>query len=70
MAAAGTAGHADVGTTYLRGVGRDLFNLYFPKYAGVDKYGLPTYWHRVTITMSTKETTADAMPTRKSGRMS
>lgn len=48
MAAAGTAGHAGRGTTYLRGVGRDLFNLYFPKYAGVDEYGLPTYWHRVT----------------------
>ncbi|MBQ0151087.1 MAG: SusC/RagA family TonB-linked outer membrane protein [Bacteroidales bacterium] len=48
MAAAGTADHAGRGTTYLRGVGRDLFNLYFPKYAGVDEYGLPTYWHRVT----------------------
>ena len=48
MATAGTADHSGRGTTYLRGVGRDLFNLYFPKYAGVDEYGLPTYMHRVT----------------------
>ena len=48
MAQAGTAGHAGRGIFYLRGEGKDLFNLYMPKYAGVDEYGLPTYWHRVT----------------------
>lgn len=48
MAQAGTAGHAGRGIMFLRGEGRDLFNLYMPKYAGVDANGLPTYWHRVT----------------------
>lgn len=34
---------------YLRGIGRDWFNLYLYKYAGVDQNtGLPMYWHRVT----------------------
>lgn len=34
---------------YLRGVGRDWFNIYMYKYAGVDQEsGLPMYWHRVT----------------------
>lgn len=34
---------------YLRGVGRDWYNLYLYKYAGVDQEtGLPMYWHRVT----------------------
>ena len=34
---------------YLRGVGRDWFNLYMYKYAGVDQNsGLPMYYHRVT----------------------
>ncbi len=49
MAQAGTAGHAGRGIIYLRGEGRDLFNLYMPKYAGVDPTsGLPLYWHRVS----------------------
>lgn len=48
MAQAGTAGHAGRGIMFLRGEGKDLFNLYMPKYAGVDENGLPTYWHRVT----------------------
>lgn len=48
MSQAGTAGHAGRGICYLRGEGKDLFNLYMPKYAGTDEYGLPTYWHRVT----------------------
>ena len=37
------------GVFYLRGEGRDWYNLYLYKYAGVDeKSGLPMYWHRVT----------------------
>lgn len=49
MAQAGTAGHAGRGICYLRGEGKDLFNLYMPKYAGVEQStGLPLYWHRVT----------------------
>ena len=49
MAQAGTAGHAGRGIFYLRGEGKDLFNIYMPKYAGVDpESGLPLYWHRVT----------------------
>lgn len=49
MAQAGTAGHNNRGTIYLRGEGLDLFNLYMPKYAGVDQYsGLPLFWHHVS----------------------
>ena len=49
MAQAGTASHAGRGDFYLRGEGKDLFNLYMYKYAGVDQAsGLPMYWHRVT----------------------
>ncbi len=49
MNQAGTSGVAGRGIMYLRGEGKDLFNLYMPKYAGVDKEsGLPMYWHRVT----------------------
>lgn len=34
---------------YLRGEGRDWYNIYLYKYAGVDQNsGLPMYWHRVT----------------------
>ena len=45
--AAGT-GNAS-GIFYLRGEGRDWYNLYLYKYAGVDQEsGLPMYWHRVT----------------------
>ena len=37
------------GKLYLRGEGRDLYNIYLAKYAGVDKAtGLPMYWHHVT----------------------
>ena len=37
------------GKLYLRGEGRDLYNLYLYKYAGVDKEtGLPMYWHHVS----------------------
>lgn len=37
------------GVFYLRGEGRDWYNLYLYKYAGVDREsGLPMYWHRVT----------------------
>ena len=47
FSAAGTSGATAVG--YLRGEGRDWYNLYIYKYAGVDKAsGLPMYWHRVT----------------------
>ncbi|MCI1785644.1 MAG: SusC/RagA family TonB-linked outer membrane protein [Bacteroidales bacterium] len=36
-------------SVYLRGIGRDWYNLYMFKYAGVDdNTGLPMYWHRVT----------------------
>ena len=49
MLQAGTASHANRGMFYLRGEGKDLFNLYMPKYAGVEESsGLPLYWHRVT----------------------
>ena len=37
------------GKLYLRGEGRDLYNIYLYKYAGVDKEsGLPMYWHHVS----------------------
>lgn len=37
------------GVSYLRGVGKDLYNMYFYKYAGVDqKSGLPLFWHKVS----------------------
>ena len=37
------------GVTYLRGVGKDFYNLYLFKYAGVDqKTGLPLFYHKVT----------------------
>lgn len=51
---AGVAGFSASGTGgvsigYLRGEGRDWYNIYLYKYAGVDKEsGLPLYWHRVT----------------------
>ena len=48
MPQAGTSSHAGRGLFYLRGEGRDLFNIYMPKYAGIDENGLPLYWHRVT----------------------
>ncbi len=46
FSASGTGG---VSIGYLRGEGRDWYNIYLYKYAGVDKAsGLPLYWHRVT----------------------
>ena len=49
FSASGT-GKIDATTVgYLRGEGRDWYNIYLYKYAGVDKAsGLPLYWHRVT----------------------
>lgn len=48
--AAGTNGNGGRAIFYLRGEGKDLFNLYMRKYAGVDpESGLPQYWHRVTF---------------------
>ena len=45
----GTTAHSGNNYFYLRGEGKDLFNLYMYKYAGVDQEsGLPQYWHRVT----------------------
>jgi TonB-linked SusC/RagA family outer membrane protein len=46
----GAAGGGSTGeTAYLRGVGKDYYNLYFFKYGGVDRNtGLPLYHHRVT----------------------
>ena len=42
------ASAAQDGKFYLRGVGRDWYNLYIRKYAGVDQNsGLPMYYHRV-----------------------
>jgi TonB-linked SusC/RagA family outer membrane protein len=36
-------------TAYLRGVGKDYYNLYFFKYGGVDNNtGLPLFYHKVT----------------------
>jgi len=40
---------ASSGVTYLRGEGKDFYNLYLFKYAGVDqKTGLPLFYHQVT----------------------
>ena len=41
--------NANQGKLYLRGKGRDWYNIYLYKYAGVDsESGLPMYWHHVT----------------------
>jgi len=49
VAAFSTSGTSAVSIGYLRGEGRDWYNIYLYKYAGVDKQsGLPMYWHRVT----------------------
>jgi TonB-linked SusC/RagA family outer membrane protein len=43
------AGNAASGQYYLRGEGRDWYNLWLYKYAGVDQEtGLPLYYHKVT----------------------
>lgn len=48
-ASGGTDGYANRGIFYLRGEGKDYYNIYIRKYAGVDQStGLPMYWHRVT----------------------
>lgn len=45
MAGSGTSSNV----TYLRGVGKDYYNLYLFKYAGVDQNsGLPLFFHKVT----------------------
>ncbi|MBQ6015475.1 MAG: SusC/RagA family TonB-linked outer membrane protein [Bacteroidales bacterium] len=51
--------NAGQGKLYLRGEGRDLYNIYLYKYAGVDKEsGLPMYWHHVTYAdVNANETT-------------
>jgi TonB-linked SusC/RagA family outer membrane protein len=46
---AANGGGSTTETAYLRGVGKDYYNLYFFKYGGVDnKTGLPLFHHRVT----------------------
>jgi len=43
------SGNASSGQYYLRGEGRDWYNLWLYKYAGVDQEtGLPLYYHKVT----------------------
>ena len=45
IAGSGTSGNV----TYLRGIGKDYYNLYLFKYAGVDQStGLPLFYHKVT----------------------
>jgi len=42
-------GAQQAANVYLRGVGKDWYNLYMFRYAGVDENtGLPMYWHRVS----------------------
>jgi len=44
-----SGGGASSGVTYLRGVGKDYYNIYMYKYGGVDqKTGLPLFYHIVT----------------------
>ncbi len=46
---ASAGGSQQDANVYLRGIGRDWFNLYMYKYAGIDQSsGLPMYFHRVT----------------------
>lgn len=46
---ASAGGSQQNANVYLRGIGRDWFNLYMYKYAGIDRSsGLPMYFHRVT----------------------
>lgn len=59
----GLAGTSTVsaGAFYLRGVGRDWYNLWIYKYAGVDQNsGLPLYWHHVTSSEAQSGTYTDA----------
>ena len=48
---------------YLRGEGRDWYNVYIHRYMGPDEYGLPTYLHRVTP----EEEKAGTYPGKKAG---
>lgn len=44
-----TGGASTTAISYLRGVGKDYYNLYFFRYAGVDQNtGLPLFYHRVS----------------------
>jgi TonB-linked SusC/RagA family outer membrane protein len=44
-----SGGGSSSNVTYLRGVGKDYYNLYMFKYAGVDQTnGLPLFYHKVT----------------------
>src|SRR5690606_38192287 len=46
---AANGGASTTAISYLRGVGKDYYNMYFFKYGGVDQStGLPTFYHRVT----------------------
>lgn len=61
-AAAGTGAVAQ--TVFLRGIGKDYYNLYLFKYAGVDQVtGLPLFGHQVTQS----EANAGLYPTYKVG---
>ena len=53
--AAGGVGGQDQ-HSFLRGVGRDWYNLYMYSYAGIDENGLPLYWK----TIQQKDLNADA----------
>ncbi|MBR5430825.1 MAG: SusC/RagA family TonB-linked outer membrane protein, partial [Bacteroidales bacterium] len=48
---------------YLRGVGRNWYNIYMHRYMGPDENGLPTYLHRVTE----KEAADGVYPGKKAG---
>lgn len=53
------SGNAASGQYYLRGEGRDWYNLWIYKYAGVDQEtGLPLYYHKVTAAEATAGTYA------------
>ena len=45
LAAGGVGGQAQ--HSFLRGVGRDWYNLYMYSYAGIDEFGLPLYWKTI-----------------------
>ena len=54
LAAGGVGGQSQ--HSFLRGVGRDWYNLYMYSYAGIDQNGLPLYWK----TIQQKDLNADA----------
>ncbi len=55
-----SGGGASSGVTYLRGEGKDYYNMYLFKYAGVDQNtGLPSFFHVVTETDHTNGLYAD-----------